>query len=287
MHTFPGYPERPVQVTVGLLHGDHGTPASAYAPIDPANLVRREVDVWVLGHIHKPLVHREKGPMVFYPGSPHAMSPKEDGPHGPVLLEIEGRDSIVRRVMPMSPILYETLSMDLTAKEMASDARLEVMDRIREHGQDSRISQQGLTRIVYDLELTVDRRQLHEWEDWRREITALDGTLSGGCSYALRKANVYGKVAASELEEVAKEPTDAGELAKALIALDTGGKNPLIETLRNDWFVKYKKLRANTIYLSLRDRMDASYVSAEQAMNEHLRRQGMRLLDKLLKQRNP
>jgi hypothetical protein len=177
--------------------------------------------------------------------------------------------------------------MDLTAKEMASDARLEVMDRIREHGQDSRISQQGLTRIVYDLELTVDRRQLHEWEDWRREITALDGTLSGGCSYALRKANVYGKVAASELEEVAKEPTDAGELAKALIALDTGGKNPLIETLRNDWFVKYKKLRANTIYLSLRDRMDASYVSAEQAMNEHLRRQGMRLLDKLLKQRNP
>ena len=287
MFSFPGYPDRPELVTVGLLHGDHGNPASTYAPIDPAKLVRQEVDVWVLGHIHKSFVHRQDGPMVFYPGSPHAMSPKEDGPHGPVLLEIEGRGSIAHKAMPMSPILYETLAMDLSGRESPADARDQVMVRIREHGQESQISQQGLARIVYDLELTVDRRQLDEWEDWKREITAMDGMITGGCGYSVRKAAVYGKVTASELEEVAKEPTDAGELAKALIALERGGDNPLLTALRQAWAKEYKQHRMQSIYQPLWDRMGATDLETDRTMNEHLRQQGMRLLDKLLKQRRP
>src|SRR5699024_2494987 len=78
--------------TIGILHGALNAPESKYAPIEMNRLMGKNVNAWVLGHIHKPVIHHENSPLIFYSGSPHALSPKEHVTHGPHLLTIESRE---------------------------------------------------------------------------------------------------------------------------------------------------------------------------------------------------
>src|SRR5690554_4476956 len=84
--------------TIGLLHGDTDARDSHYGPIDLNELRNTDVAMWILGHIHKPQQLADR-PIVRYPGSPQALSAKEPGIHGPLLITAEiGRASCRERV---------------------------------------------------------------------------------------------------------------------------------------------------------------------------------------------
>ena len=68
---------------IAMVHGDLNAAGSRYAPLQLANLREKNVDGWLLGHIHKPnLILNSKDPWVLYPGSPQALDPGEQGIHG-------------------------------------------------------------------------------------------------------------------------------------------------------------------------------------------------------------
>src|SRR5690606_39443660 len=46
---------------IGLLHCDLDRPQSPYAPVSAADLLRRPVAFWLLGHIHVPIPRQEAG----------------------------------------------------------------------------------------------------------------------------------------------------------------------------------------------------------------------------------
>jgi exonuclease SbcD len=286
MQAYPGFPIEHDAVTVGLLHGDLGNPSSHYAPIYPGGLLRDEVDVWVLGHIHKPTLHRERSPMILYPGSPHAMSPKEDGGHGPVLLELEGRGVVASRRLNLSPIRYEKLTLDLTESPSHEDARHDLMQSLMQRSQECASEHHELNRLVYDLMLTVPRRQRESWEKWRGEIKGFENSLQSGCTYVVRSTDVVLQTTTEELREISREPSDAGELARAILALDSGEENPLLETLYEGWRRDYRIFKSQHIYQSLFSRLESPALDEEEAMKAEIRKQGMRLIDTLLKQRN-
>ena len=287
MQGYPGFPVDQDAVTVGLLHGDLGNPMSRYAPIDPGGLVREEVDVWVLGHIHKPILHREASPMVFYPGSPHAMSPKEDGGHGAVLLELEGRGFVTSRRLILSPIRYEKLALDLSESKSAEDTRFGLMESLIQRSHACASEHHELHRVVYDLILTVPRIQRESWEKWRGEIIELENALPGGPTYAVRDMDVILQTSTEELHEISNEPTDAGELAKAILAMDKGEGNPLLDTLYEGWRRDFRTFKSQTIYQPLFSRLESPTLDEDKTMKAEIRKQGMRLIDTLLKQRNP
>jgi exonuclease SbcD len=287
MLDYPGFEIEQDAITIGLLHGDLGNLMSTYAPVDSGSLVRDEVDVWVLGHIHKRAVHRENSPMVFYPGSPHAMSPKEDGGHGAVLLELEGRGSVTRRWLTLSPIRYEKFSLNLAGSKSAEDARLDLMDAITQRSRELADEHHDLYRVVYDLILTVPRTQRESWEKWRSEIVELENDIQGVCTYAVRSLDVTLQTTMEELHEISKEPTDAGELAKAILAMDSGGESPLLDMLYNGWRREYRSFKSHSIFQPLFSRRESPTVDDEEVMKSEIRRQGMRFVDTLMKQRNP
>lgn len=72
---------------------------------------------------------------MFYPGSPHAMSSKESGIHGPVLLTIQSPRDIQREKIFLSPVRYETLSIDITNKTNKDSVRDAVTSKLFEDAQ--------------------------------------------------------------------------------------------------------------------------------------------------------
>ena len=75
---------------IGLLHCNVGsdTGHEPYAPCSLDDLVKGGMDYWALGHVHNRRILRDEAPMVVYPGNPQGRNPRETGPRGCYLVEV-------------------------------------------------------------------------------------------------------------------------------------------------------------------------------------------------------
>ena len=106
--------ERGTNVQLGLLHCDLDQSASPYAPVKRSELDRTGLDGWLLGHIHAPHTLTPEA-LIGYLGCLSGMDPGEPGPHGPWLLEIgEGRVQAIQQI-PIAPLRWQALPVDLSA----------------------------------------------------------------------------------------------------------------------------------------------------------------------------
>lgn len=102
--------------TVALMHADVNAARSPYAPVSENTLRERTgITAWVLGHIHAS--RRLAEGKALYPGSPQAMDFGETGLHGPFFLNIEAGQAAWSELMPLSPILYNQLDLELAPGE--------------------------------------------------------------------------------------------------------------------------------------------------------------------------
>ncbi len=77
---------------IGLLHANVGgrSDHEPYAPCTPADLVSAGMNYWALGHIHAREVVREREPTIVYPGNTQGRNPRETGPRGCYLVDVDG-----------------------------------------------------------------------------------------------------------------------------------------------------------------------------------------------------
>ena len=116
---FPMPPERPAGdqlPAVAMLHtqvtgaggaADH----DRYAPSELPRLRQAGYDYWALGHIHlKETLERLPG--ICYPGNPQGRSPRETGPRGALLVEIDGAGVAPSvEFVELAPIRWERLEV--------------------------------------------------------------------------------------------------------------------------------------------------------------------------------
>jgi len=102
--------EEPV---IGLVHGERDASRSRHAPFRASDLRDRPADAWLLGHIHKPDSLDGIRP-IGYLGTLSPLDPSETGPHGPWLLEVEGREAVRATHLPLAPLRYEEIDLDVT-----------------------------------------------------------------------------------------------------------------------------------------------------------------------------
>src|SRR5699024_8071622 len=110
---------------------------------------------------------------IFYPGSPHALSPKEPGRHGPFLLTVEGGEIAASKQIALSPIRYGKLEVDVSGIEDESAFRnrltAELSDEIQSHPEKF----EQVSRAVYDVILTgrhASLSELDQWGHWAHEF---------------------------------------------------------------------------------------------------------------------
>lgn len=271
--------------TIGLLHGEVGSPDSPYAPLEVSRLQSAGVGLWVLGHIHKPEHWTTPGCDIWYPGSLQALSPKEQGAHGPLLIEVHSKSDMRTSQIPLSPVRYEMLSVPMTR---SSEIRSAVMPAFSTFANSEDFAALGVEQLVIDLILTGE----HD------DITSVDSALKNmveelhlnlnGVGLSVRKIINNLVPAISNMEELAQQSSPAGLLAESILALQREESTPLLEKMKEGWSSAFSQVKSGTAFTDLHNRgKDVLFLDEQQARkNEYLLLACKKLLGELMQQQN-
>ena len=268
--------------TVGLLHGDVYDKNSKYAPIERSNLVTSHIDSWILGHIHKPDILNENAPLILYPGSPHALSPKESGPHGPYILTFGG-DSISIEQLVLSPVRYETFAIDITGIEEESDFRDRIVgdltDWVQEHPEDF----EHASSVVFDVDLNGRHTNLTEVDQWTQFTGEFEQVLLGDTEVSIRRVRNQAEPEVENLEQLAGQPNPPGTIAKMILDLENGEESEFLNDFMSEFEDSLEKINRNRTYRPLKIREEQELMAPSDT-KDLLLRECRHLLAELLSQ---
>ena len=118
-------------LNLGILHCDRDAGSSPYAPVTSAELERAGLDGWLLGHIHQPDALTAQSPN-GYLGSLTALSRRESGVRGPWLMTVERGAPTEMVQLPLAPLRWERLEVDIEGIAEPADAKGRLIASIRE-----------------------------------------------------------------------------------------------------------------------------------------------------------
>ncbi|MCF8380270.1 MAG: DNA repair exonuclease [Bacteroidales bacterium] len=273
----------PTIPAIGLLHGEAGIRDSKYAPIDIKNLENKPVTAWILGHIHKPQELKKNSPLIWYPGSPHAMSAKETGMHGPLLLTIE-KDTIQALTIPLSPVRYRTIDISVTNTIDENGLRDKITSSIFTDTSDILEELENVSFLVYDISLTGEHSRINEADHWAQPIKDnLDLDLESGTKVSVRKVINNIIPAIGDLSRLAADPTPAGILAESILAIQNGESTDFLKELSVKFIRQTNEINNSGTYQALRSSGKLNELTNE-SVNEMLLKECKRLLAELLSQ---
>lgn len=237
--------------TIGLLHGDVGNSESKYGPIELTKLLKSAVNAWILGHIHKPQEIRKDNPSIWYPGSPQAMSAKETGMHGPLFITVNSADINIRPI-PLSPVRYENITIEITDTDDEADVRDKMISEIVKDANDKIKDLEEVSFLVYDVYLSGVHANIKEVEQWAwpivREYTQ---EIESGTTISARTVVNRLRPAIQNLKELAKQPTPAGIVAETILAIESGNTTAFLDELIRQWDQKYAVIKNGITYQPL------------------------------------
>ncbi len=217
---------------LGILHADLDTPESDYAPVPTSELIDAPVDAWLLGHIHKPTIHRENDPFIFYPGSPQPLSPKETGQHGPWMLNATAAGDIQPQQRPLASIRYDTLDVDAQGAKDAKAIPPRVSKTLEEHIK-ANIDTGPLELYLPRIHLTGRAQGHAQIQRARDELTHQLALKIGTLPVHVESLEIHTKPAV-DLHDLAQGNTPVASLAQLLLDLESGGpeayeQEPLVQ----------------------------------------------------------
>lgn len=124
-------------IRVGLLHADLDQPKSRYAPVRTRDLAATDVDLWLLGHIHKPSRFSPNSTSgatpstIGYLGSVLGLDSTESGWHGAWLFEVDRRGSWSLRPRAVTPLRWEEISVSVEELDSPADLRPRIAEALR------------------------------------------------------------------------------------------------------------------------------------------------------------
>lgn len=283
---------RGIEPTLGVLHCDRGASSSHYAPVSETELAAAGLDCWLLGHIHAAdaMTLANPGPgdaavggrvaayQGGYLGSPVGTDPGEPGGHGPWLITIEGGLLSCIEQWQIAPLRWERVQLDLTGIEQPEEARVRLLETVRE------LDQQlgdGAGQAV-GLRVTLSGQS-----DRGAEVAALfadeerEHLFSGatGSHYFIERMQVSTRPPLN-LAELAVDSDPPGLLARQLLLLERPPDDPQRQELLAE---ARRRLEAQTRDARWQE-LGPGAVDEEQAV-AWLWQAGMRLLERMRTQR--
>lgn len=273
-YTLSSTSELPV---LGLLHCDLAV-GSSYAPVTLPALRALPPRMWLLGHVHAAALHEADGQApVLYPGSPQPMDPGETGVHGAWLVDLRTGIAPAPRLLPLATVRYDALDVDLAGAATVDEARLLVLERLRDAAE--RMAREGegaLRHLSFRVRLTGRSSLRRELEADGEIMTDLDIEVDRVAAHVERV--VVATRPAMDLDGLSKG-SDALALLARLVrdadgALGDAAQEDLLKALQ----AVPTRLRTAKPYRSLKDD-DGAFDSA--ALRALLVEQAGELLDTL------
>jgi len=268
--------------TIGLLHGDIDIANSPYAPIRLDELLKSNINLWLFGHIHKPQQLADY-PLVWYTGSPHALSAKEPDIHGPLLIVVEPNQPMKIEKIRMSPVRYEYLSINITGVDEESQLREKVIYSLNKDAEEKIEQLEEVKSLVYHIKLIGKSSYAKKIDDWKRTIIEYSVRLETGTIVGIRKVDSQISPNVIDLVTLAQQASPAGILANTILSIEEERTTPFLDNLTKDWVLKIEGLNRAGVYnpLSLKTRqLELSEVNARKIIKDECNR----LLGELMNQ---
>lgn len=130
--------EKDAPWSIALLHTNvgHDRNHANYAPCKLSDLLQSGMDYWALGHIHTHRVLHSGNPVVLYPGNPQGRHPREPGPRGCYIVDVDARGTAQYEFIPVDVVRWHhvDLSIDGLSDLGALFTKLEThVERLRSH----------------------------------------------------------------------------------------------------------------------------------------------------------
>ncbi|MFO7287054.1 MAG: metallophosphoesterase [Gammaproteobacteria bacterium] len=270
--------ERGPGPNLGLLHCDLDQAESRYAPVATAELSNAGLDGWLLGHVHKPGELTAAFPL-GYLGSATGLHPNEHGPRGPWLISIDGGRIAAVEQLPLAPLHWEHVDVDVTGIAAPEDARDLLLARVAEL--DKRLGARAVPPDAVGLRARFVGRSRFRGEIERMlDEERLDdvGTGTSGRRYFVESASVA-TAPEIDLASLAQTPSPAGLLAKRLRLLERDPRDPDRAELIRRARARLDECHDKPCWQALA--LDAP---TDDEIAEMLRDAGLRALDALLAQ---
>jgi exonuclease SbcD len=215
----PGLPR------IGVLHGDLDASGGPYAPFSHRELESAGLDAWLLGHIHKPSLGSvaSDGRPRGYLGSLMGLDPTETGARGPWLLRIEDGGRVAVEHLPMAPLRWERLDLEVGKDERAEDLGDRLLDEIERLSRGVQQSGAAPTVIGVRVRLRGASRHYEEIRRWLRqgEASAIRRVVDRTLVFVDKLSDEL--TLAVDLVELAKGGDPPALLARTLLALRERG----------------------------------------------------------------
>ena len=268
-------------INLGLLHCDRDVTNSPYAPVSSRELRQTGLDGWLLGHVHKSDALSAESPN-GYLGSLSGLDRTETGPHGPWLIGMTGGRITQVEQLPLAPLRWEALEVDLGGIGEPAEAKERVLGALRRLDHDIEAVAAAQTRVAapdaVGVNLSLCGRTRFgaslpaEFSDSQHEVIHTGRTDR---SYFIARVNVATRPE-TDLEELAGQPTPAGLLAQRLLWLDEPTGHPERDALVARARQRLRSQAQKPAWHGLDD--------AEPDPAEWLRKAGWRALEQLLAQ---
>ena len=271
--------KREAGVNLGLLHCDRDAGNSPYAPVGNRELQQAGLDGWLLGHIHKPDALSVES-LNGYLGSLTGLDRSEAGPHGPWLISISGGRIESVEQLPLAPLRWEFLYVDLEGIGEPEEAKGRIITALQEL--DRQITESSGSQgpafapDAVGVHITLCGRTRfgtaaqHVLSERREDIIP---TGPNNRPYFIDRISADTRPE-RDLAELAGQPTPPGLLAQRLLWLDEPKGHPQRDELVARAHRALQNQRQKPVWNGLDD--------DEPDPVEWLRRAGLRALDQLL-----
>lgn len=241
-------PELP---SIGIFHGDAYDRNSVYGPFDAGQLYALKPDAWIVGHIHKPASLRNQDPVIRYPGSPHALSPKETGIHGPLLITVESRHRLSVNQVALSPVRYETININVSEAKDENSFRDLITSSLLLKAESFLTELEEVKYLVFDIVLEGRHPGLDKLSLWSARIEEYRQELETGTVIIPRKVMNMAVPDTIDLEALASQTTPAGIIAETILSIRQGKSTDFLESLRKQWHTEHDKMILSGTYQPL------------------------------------
>ena len=270
--------DRKPGINIGLLHCDRDGGSSPYAPVGRSELDQAGLDGWLLGHIHKP-DKLTTDSLSGYLGSITGMDPGEPGQHGPWIVTVAGGRIAEVEQIPLAPLRWETLTVDLGGIGSAVEAKDRLLAEIRDL--DERIAPAPAASDAVGLRVVFTGRSRFGAAAGS-EIASEDpedvyrGSANRRYFIESMRADTRPEI---ELEDLAGRPDPLGLLARRLLWLEEPEGHPERDHLVTRARERLEIVANNPVWSDL---SDSSAVELNPV--DRLREAGFRALEQLLAQ---
>ncbi|NLA49784.1 MAG: DNA repair exonuclease [Bacteroidales bacterium] len=271
---------------VGILHADFGAGDSPYNPVSLADFAITGMDTWILGHIHKPQELNISDPYIFYPGSPLALSSKETGAQGPVLITINNNKVGRAERAFLSPVRFENISIDISGCESEEALRDTLVSGLLDRSLSFGDELQVVSCISYGLMLTGTHSNPALVESWSSGMKDDFSHETGGGTMILVHGTDYNiQPEVSNIRELARQNSPAGILARTIVAIEDGEETEFLKNLLAEWNENHREMNRKEIYLHLQ-KMRLPDDDTDEKGKQFILTESKRLLGNLLQQKS-